>query len=215
LEQRVSRAGRDIGLRHKRPDGAHLFYGSHGSSPTLLGRELSEEALANLIQLVSELKASKQRGSIKSGVPGTTVRSFRTVPRDQENSCANGASGKLPDLPKGTAVNCPFHDDQRPSAFIVESEKGSAGIHCASCMQTYWIEGRPRQFYDFYWFEKLATAKAADLDARPPSGPEDAAPGALFWEAPHVPVQAEVIDSEFLPSFVIPCGVASVRSPRL
>lgn len=69
----------------------------------------------------------------------------------REVRLADGAIQFLRDIDGKPAVFCPYHSDEHASAFVVRSQNGTPGIHCATCGQTFWPSAPPS--YDLDDFE--------------------------------------------------------------
>ena len=84
----------------------------------------------------------------------------------------------LEELEPRTSIHCPYHDDQDPSAFVVQSQQGVKGVYCLTCAATFWPEPPT---YDFYEFEERAREARAYFDKHHDMGPllngPDAIPG--------------------------------------
>jgi hypothetical protein len=129
----------------------------------LIGNKLTEAALDDLIAEGNLIREAARRGDISAAIAGAGIQSRRAIPRDLEIVCQDGVSRLLTEMQRGMRVHCPFHDDRHPSAFILESTKGSLGVRCSFCMQTFWLEGTTRTPHDYFAFEK----ETVDLAASP------------------------------------------------
>jgi hypothetical protein len=129
-------------------DPAHLYFGSKGSSPRLLHRELSADTVDSLIRqgLHADTRIKNDRGAM------TTV-SQQTVEPDAAVKLEDGREVILSSLSTGTRVCCPFHYDRNGSAFVTESKSDNRGIHCLVCRQTFWTPDN-REEFDFLDFDK-------------------------------------------------------------
>ena len=152
-------------------DAGRQFYGSRGSVPHIFGNVLSPENLDLLIKLGEEPIKFSDRSDKVSG--GSVVRSRLTISQDMEVRDKRGELVKLSNLKKSVPIFCPFHNDKKPSAFTTESQAGIRGIHCSSCLLTFWPQAHKPAAYDFYAFEKLVKqphARPMDFTGRPMKG---------------------------------------------
>lgn len=70
-------------------------------------------------------------------------------PTTLEVTMADGRTLSASAVSTKEAINCPFHDDESPSAFIQYSEKSENWfIFCSSCKATYWRERPKRTIQD-------------------------------------------------------------------
>jgi hypothetical protein len=133
-------------------DATRIFYGSKGSDPEVFERRLSLELLDELIE---EGKRSYQPDTISSGGEPVTTVSRLTIAPQQQIKLEGGDMMPFSDLKVGTRVHCPFHYDENPSAFVLQSSDGSSkGLRCSTCVKTFWPATRPQPSYDFFSFEK-------------------------------------------------------------
>ncbi|HEY2009844.1 MAG TPA: plasmid replication protein, CyRepA1 family [Rhizomicrobium sp.] len=201
-----------LGADKKATDGARLFFGSEGSAPKILGGTLTDAVVEELISEGQIIRQAARRGEGSAASSDASFQARRTVSRDLDILCADGSTRKLQDLPRNTRVHCPFHTDRKPSAFVLTSTKGSPGIRCASCMQTFWIEGRAAKPYDYYEFEKDTISLEAESE--PPA--HNSLRDWLFGTPlPDLPSRtAKIFNSKRLPPIFQPRGVALIRSPK-
>jgi hypothetical protein len=193
-------------------DGARLFFGAASSDPVILGGMLTDEIVDELVTEGHALRGAAKRDSVSAAIAGAHIQSRRAVPRVQDIMCADGSVKLLADIPYKTRVHCPFHNDSKPSAFVTESSKGSPGIYCSTCMQTFWIESTARKPYEYYEFEKDTISLAADLPPETDRTDRDWMFGApLLASTPHI---AKVFNTKYLPAIHQPTGVALIRSPK-
>jgi len=186
-------------------DGARIFFGSQCSNPVILGNVLTDSALAELVRLGrAELADIAEDSDDSMPIEARTRRSMVRVRNDQPIVTATGQTWRLSDLPTGTRVFCPFHDDARPSAFTLFSKKsGAPGIYCSACHETFFLEGTPAPEYDFQAFEKWADSLAENADwvTNPPIG------SAAVREV-------HIMNSKYLPGLPPSEGSAFTKSPK-
>jgi hypothetical protein len=82
---------------------------------------------------------------------------------------ADGVLVRLHEQVSRTAVFCPFHHDERPSAFVVASRNGVKGLHCSACDTS--IFPRDESEYDFGHFERVAREAYTYYEAHQDRGP--------------------------------------------
>lgn len=116
---------------------AALFLGSRGCHFEQIGSSISDELLDELIQ---DGRTELANDSISNNRP-TAHRSYRRLPATQSVTLANGTKSTLRDLVGNEPVYCPFHLDQKPSAFVASS-KGNRFLHCSHCKKTWWMSGK-------------------------------------------------------------------------
>jgi hypothetical protein len=103
-------------------DKGRCFFGSRSAQVWKPGHVLPSEVMDNL------LKSGRELRSARSG--GFAVNSARRVESSLPVKLADGSVLPLCDVPVGASVHCPYHDDRRPSAFIVPSwTRGGVGTH--------------------------------------------------------------------------------------
>jgi nucleoside-triphosphatase THEP1 len=202
------------GADRKATSGAQIFFGSTDCLMFVLGKTLPEAALDELIAEGCLIREAIRRGDPSAAIAGAAVQSRQTVARNLAIRCSDGVGRVLTEIAPGTRVHCPFHMDLHPSAFILESTKGSAGVRCSSCMQTFWIEGAKRPPYNYFAFETETVDLAASLPD-PIANRSDTQRDWLFGD----PVQiversAQVYNQKHLPEIIQARGVALIRSPK-
>lgn len=192
---------------------ACMLYGARGSQPTILGGVLPDDEVKVLIKLGRAIDDARRSGKWDSEeiapderITDGTIRSNREVPADLLIRSAKGGSATIWELPFRESVYCPFHDDKRPSAFILRSELGDPGLCCMACRRTWWAPNATSPAYDFYWFDTVVRRWAEacpEINARriakrlPPSNKE-----------------ARVINEEYLPDLELREGFTLVKSPK-
>ena len=135
-------------------DGARMFYGNSGSEVHLIQKVLSAEALEELVEL-----GRFQKQTFFTDTQGKVVssRSKIKLKSEQMLTLESGETLELSAIPAGASVLCPVHLDHRPSAFVVESQHGTRGVHCRTCQSTFW-RADPGD-YDFDAFDRLFVEK--------------------------------------------------------
>ena len=135
-----------LGTDSKVADAARCFFGSSNAQVWTIGRTLPAEKIAELIEYGATLREARAEG--------VTVDSTTKMATNAEVVTALGSLALVEQLPAGTSIHCPHHDDQRPSAFVVESQTlGGKGIHCRACGVTYWPAHADE--YDFDAFDRM------------------------------------------------------------
>ena len=141
-------------------DAARLFYGSSNCQIFTFDKELSQEAIADLLVQGEEAlrlrSASNQSGQ-------STWSSSRRVSSDLAVRLKNGNTIAVDQITKNTTIFCPDHFDTHPSAFVGLTPNGSKFIYCHACQTTRWV-GQNKQSLSFYDFEEsvLKTFKKGD-----------------------------------------------------
>ncbi len=113
-------------------DAAHLFFGHRGVESIMIGRQLGEVLVAELIAQGKIAKGKRQLDSRNSSL---------IVAANVAVRLADDQVLPLQDVVGRPSAYCPYHADRRPSAFVVTSRAGVKGIHCSTCGQTYWPSG--------------------------------------------------------------------------
>lgn len=150
----AEKLGGDLSIKDK----ARCFFGSSTGEQWLYPNLLNGDDLRQLAERGAELRRAKSQQ--------LPVASKRSLAADVTVTLATGETASLSNLAPRTSVHCPYHNDQRPSAFIVRSTKsGSAGIHCHACGMTFWQAEVDE--YDFNAFEKLVEYRALNPEKRP------------------------------------------------
>ncbi len=129
-------------------DPARMFYGNNESYPQLLGNEISE---AFLEELILDGKRPLVSDSVMSAKPVQT-RSGLYLDDDQEFKTSDGSLVKFSEFDQKTTVFCPFHHDENASAFLSFNPTKHRFMRCSTCSKTYWMGKEPEPF-DFDEFE--------------------------------------------------------------
>lgn len=188
-------------------DPARQFYGSKNSNPHLFGKTLSEQNLDELIKLgAPKLKLTDSTIS-KNILAGS--RSEISIDNDMFVKDAHGDLQKLSDLDIPTPIYCPFHHDNKPSAFTTKSKTGAIGIHCSSskCQQTFWVKDSTPPPYDFYAFDKLVKAESYKLTS-------DYLNNDLNQSGFDVRDNNLILNQPFLNELPIFDGITCIKSPK-
>jgi len=133
-------------------DAARISFGASNCYAEILGNELSEEYLDDLIrdgtvEPVSDTVSDTQKA--------TMSRSSQKLPRRFVVKTSKGVNVELKDIVTTTQIYCPFHKDQRPSAFVALNNRHSTYIHCSACRLTRWMEGMDDGGFNFNDFEDV------------------------------------------------------------
>jgi hypothetical protein len=139
-----------VGSDRSVADGARMFFGNRNAVFINISKTLSPGIVANLIAKGRDIKAQKQ--SPNKGV--WPVDSSRKMGPGALVKLAGGELCRFDELKIGASVHCPYHADVNPSAFVVQSLRRNAGIHCCACKVTFWPDNQ-RDFYDFDAFPRL------------------------------------------------------------
>jgi hypothetical protein len=128
-------------------DACRQFYGSSRPNTQLLGNSLPKHALDELIRLGAESTRRIETAGDQSGARASIVSEV-TLDLDTAVTVSDGSVHRLADLPERTAIFCPKHVDNKPSAFTLRSKNGVVGIHCSACKRTYFTSAY-MPLYDF------------------------------------------------------------------
>lgn len=158
MEAAYTGLARKFGGDHKCTDACRFFFGSKGSNPIVLGNIMSNEALDELLVMGREERlADTTRDADGNAVqrgPAARRSGVRLDP-DQQVKLKNGMIMPVAELDHGTIIHCPKHEDDRPSAYIVRSQQGIAGVHCRTCRATFWPPSQYPSRVDFYQVEDI------------------------------------------------------------
>ncbi len=187
-------------------DSSRLFYGNVDARVFDFGNLLPANEVGDLISAaVQERNRSKPNNRV--GSPALTATQ-RVDPRLIVAMDA-GIPIPLEEAAPRTSVQCPFHDDRRASAFVVQSLRGVNGIHCKACNRTFWPE-EPIP-YDFNSFDRLVQEeieqdrKRAEAQKHHSNFIER-----YFPPNPHV----RVIQTKYLPDLDYQPGITLIKSPK-
>jgi len=148
LKQSMTSLSRRLGGDMSVVDGGRLFFGSHNSNPTILGKSISDKYLNELIE---DGKVTVNSES-KSYQGKTTNRSKLILDMNMKVVSNGGNTLVLKDINTKTTIHCPFHNDQKPSGFVSFTSQGYMYLHCSKCKLT-WYEKFPNDNYNFNDFE--------------------------------------------------------------
>lgn len=186
-------------------DAARLFYGSTNSQLIDLGHSLPIDEVDELIKLGRDEKQKFRK--TQTGV--AAIVSSVKLPRDTVVTLRNGQTAPLATLPANTSVHCPVHADKNPSAFVVVSSRGSKGVHCKTCVMSYWPD--EGDAYDFDAFDNLVRERlAADEVAKVKQSEH---PNPLLALFPPRPTVYEY-QQQYLPPLSYRPGITVIKSPK-
>ena len=114
LKQSMTSLSRRLGGDMSVVDGGRLFFGSHNSNPTILGKNISDKYLDELIE---DGKVTVNSES-KSYQGKTTNRSKLILDMNMKVVSNGDNTLVLKDINTKTTIHCPFHNDQKPSGFV-------------------------------------------------------------------------------------------------
>jgi hypothetical protein len=192
-------------------DACRQFWGCKDSEPTILGKRLSDDVLAELIQLGEEAQShwGASGASERSQGVRSTIRSKTFLPDDLEVTTRDGKCVRLVDLPESVSIHCPVHEDAKASAFTLRSQSGRIGVHCSTCAATYFV-GNEMPTYDFdYGLRKLR-----EFEAWPDPG--EYQHGLLVLDYPIDQDSPPVlrIQEQYLPANLPRRAVMFIKSPK-
>lgn len=196
----------NFGLAHKLGsdpaigDAARCFFGSTSAQVWMNDQTMPMDVFEELAAYGAELRAAR-----KQGYP---INSTQKVAGDSLVKLASGEMTALEKLTPGTSIHCPYHDDRKPSAFVVRSWKHSSlGIHCRACMCTRWQAEDSE--YDFFAFEKLVERRVGK-EAAAEDNPDGEGLAKYFPPEPKFTIHQE----RYLPAFPYEPGITMVKSPK-
>jgi len=130
-------------------DACRMFYGSEGSNPTIIGNKIPNQILDELIHFGKETFNKSARSDTNGGAVSATI-SNRILNKSELLMLSDGEETTIDFIPERTKVYCPFHVDNNPSAFVVESKEGVRGVHCSTCKQTFFSSSKvPPHDFDY------------------------------------------------------------------
>jgi hypothetical protein len=147
-------------------DATRISFGSTAAQVHLIGNELSDEVVADLID---QSARAAMRDTVTDGMTLAPTRSRLKIPPSELLRLARGGTTSLRDATPGARVFCPKHADNTPSAFIARSANGINGVHCSTCATTFWPEDTDA--YDFEQFPNLLRAAHAYFHQHRDYGP--------------------------------------------
>jgi Origin of replication binding protein len=183
-------------------DAARLFYGNSRAELFSIGKTVSPPVVANLVASGRDARASR------SPLDGRRlpVDSARQIAGPELIKVAGGAQVRMDELGVGTAIHCPHHADDDPSAFTVRSGSGQLGIHCSACRATFWSSAEGDD-YDFKGFDRICHEKLAEVVQ---SDVEPEGIDRFFPPAPSIIRHQQA----FLPPFTYFGGITLVKSNK-
>jgi predicted protein tyrosine phosphatase len=217
LEQRA--VNRALALRltgdTSATDAARIYYGSDLAAPMVFNRGISPEVLDDLIRQGKAMPVADRSGSDQAKA---SAHGPATLTADMVVRSAKGETLHLKDITSKTAVYCPFHRDERASAFISYNERGSQFLHCSKCQTTWWAGGAAETSYDFTSFDQAIQSFTGDSFRNPPANRlfiEDIAPPKLGKQTIAKP-KLTVIRSahDFFKLDKVHKGITFVKSPK-
>jgi hypothetical protein len=132
-------------------DPVRISFGCRTARVWWLGNEISAPLLDELIAQGLHPPESDTAGS---SMAIASTRSVLAVQPDQLITLADGTVVPFSALKPKSRLYCPFHNDNRPSAFVVTSkQQGTVGIHCSACASTFWPPDSASEV-DFFAFER-------------------------------------------------------------
>lgn len=194
-------AGRKLGGDPSIKDAARQFYGSKGGSFHRFGNVLSDYELQHLISLGEEVRKEQLNRQLGSRV---SVRANPSLLTSFDLKTADGRIVQIKDLPPSTSVYCPVHIDKTPSAFTVKARNGSLGVHCSSCVTTYWYE-EPNT-YDFEALDNWVK----NIDER---SDNQTVSDSLDYPFPNS-AQVIKLSTQYLPPVNYRDGIICIKSPK-
>ncbi len=185
-------------------DAARMFYGNTNAEIIHLGGTLPKYEADRLIALGAD---QRQLVKLQNGSDSNAAIQAKTrLPRGIEVRQRNGMFAPLKNLSAQTPVHCPIHADENPSAMVVQSQKGSKGVWCATCRMTFWTEapsGYDFDAFDFLVKERRRTAAQEVLEATNPLV-------AMFPPDPNI----IEVQRKHLPPLTYEPGITLVKSPK-
>jgi hypothetical protein len=205
--------GRQCGGDLSITDAARLFYGSRNCQTILMGNQLDELAVN---QLITDGRVRVTSDSIVDSKRRVTCRSKLRIPRDQEFTTTAQKPIRIDQVRSKVAVHCMYHDDQQASAFIAVSPNGGTFFRCSVCQLTRFMEGTESK-YDFDSFEKAMFRLRSEGQA-----PEDTTEYTIFKSlAKHFEFQRSAAsqglhfsNDQYLRLDTIHAGITCIRSPK-
>ena len=193
-------------------DATRISYGSTDAEVWLLGNEIDNDLLEELILQSPDrgsAKPSKENheGS-KAITTDFTARSELKINAHLQVTLTNGCERRFLEVPPGTSIYCPFHNDRNPSAFVVANKNGIKGIRCSTESTTFWSQNPRQSTFDFYDFERTAKEALAHFEKH--KRPEPDLPAGY---AGLVGCNMQVVTGKPAPSELQP-GVTFIKSPK-
>ncbi|AWN39700.1 hypothetical protein [Methylobacterium durans] len=124
---------RSLGGDMAATDAARISFGNSKAQVHHIGGELSPALLRELIA-----DAALPDNTDLTMKEIVSRRSAITLARNQVLRAADGRQLLLCEVQQKTAVHCPVHPDENPSAVTLQSGRGVWGVYCSTCRKTYW-----------------------------------------------------------------------------
>jgi hypothetical protein len=186
-------------------DAGRMFYGSLDCDVVKIGNLLPAVEVEKLI-VVGRDNRGRSKHWATAHLP---ITSSHKLHADQLISLQDGDHKLFSTLAPDTNVRCPFHADEHPSAFVVQSNKGTNGIHCMACNSTYWAGDS--EDYDFEAFDRLIVERRTKDQQKNVVNERDPNPFASYFpDDPKVIVHRK----KYLPNLVYHSGITLVKSPK-
>jgi len=192
-------------------DPARMFYGNNESYPQLLGNEITE---AFLEELIRDGKTPAISDSISNSKPAQT-RSGLLLNKDFQFKSSDGRYLKFSEFDKKTPIFCPFHPDEHASAFLALNFKNQRFMRCSTCSKTYWMGNEPKPF-DFNSFEHAVKRHKENAPKKRVNTEENLYPF-LVGEGDEVSVDVSNItfdQKKYIDLHEIPKGLTFIKSPK-
>lgn len=186
-------------------DPTRICFGNTNAEVHVIGRQVTPELLDELI--------ADGSGRAKPGLgsrPAETTRSVLTLRAGEPLRLSDGSTACLANLPRGTRLHCPYHDDRNASAFVTQSQRGTKGVVCSACAKTFW-PADAEDDYDFGDFEK-ALRRAQEAQRQGKAHTEGLVPGSLAERILMGP-DTRIVSGQATPSFIRP-GLTLIKSPK-
>ncbi|MGF6901892.1 plasmid replication protein, CyRepA1 family [Paraburkholderia sp. GAS348] len=199
-------------------DACRAFYGSKGCNPMLLGNVLPNDKLDEIIALGRDPASVPDRVDPDSKKKYTVAarRSGRYIAPETDVTLDSGVTVPFYRAPFRSSLHCPVHEDDNPSAFVVQGRTGGRGVYCHTCAATFWMRTsgeRASQPYDFYRVEEVI--RELEHDENPNNWYEEEDPVSL--RASDDPERsAYLLAKSHLPpdEVSIRDGITFIRSPK-
>jgi hypothetical protein len=147
LKSATTSLSRRLGGDLSATDAARIFFGSSGSNPLVFENSIDAEFLDELLKDGLDVPVSDSIAYNKT----VAVRARGNLPNDYIFQTSDKKPIQATQIVKTTPVYCPFHNDDNPSAFLSNNNKGFVFLHCSTCQITRWIDKNPE--FDFNDFE--------------------------------------------------------------
>ena len=148
----ASQLGGDVGAT----DPARIYFGNRNAEvQTFPGRTLLPETQRELIaQSLRHPKRYRESQNV-------AIRSALRLAPELLVKLDTGQEISFSKITGKARLHCPFHYDERASAFVVESRSGVRGIHCSTCDASFWPDDGPDDFDAFSFDEAVLRANKA------------------------------------------------------